>query len=127
MHTPSTNSNSLIKRDNLSAHPITTTERYDNQKLEAAMGPEKYGAGPWLSLLAELPSLHMADGEPTLNSVVQHLEQAPRVGIEIAQDGELVAFLPLGHALSPIQGVTCRHERRSELEPVLDAVDVLRQ
>jgi hypothetical protein len=38
-------------------------------------------------------SLHMADGESVLNPLVQHPEQFPRVGVDVAEDGELVAFL----------------------------------
>ena len=32
--------------------------------------------------------------------------------------------MPFGHALSRIQGMTCRHEHQSELERVLDAIGV---
>ncbi len=73
---------------------------------------------------AELPSLHVADGEFVLNSVVQHLEQVPHVGVEVAEDGELIALLSFRHALSCMQSVTRRHEHRSELEGMLDAIGV---
>jgi hypothetical protein len=46
------------------------------------------------------------------------------VGVEIAEDGELVALVSLGHTLSGLQRMTRRHEHRSELECVLDAVGV---
>src|SRR5688572_24636941 len=56
---------------------------------------------------AELPSLHVAAGESLLNALVQHPEQVPHIGVEVAEDGELVPLLPFGHALARIQGVTC--------------------
>jgi hypothetical protein len=55
---------------------------------------------------------------------IESPQKVPHVGVEVAEDRELVALLLVGLALSRIQGVTRRHEHRSELERVLDAVDV---
>lgn len=49
---------------------------------------------------AELAILYVADRESIPDPVVQHLEQVPHVGVEVAEDRELVALLLMGHALA---------------------------
>ena len=45
---------------------------------------------------AELPSLHVADGESVLNALVHHPEQVPHIGVEVAEDGEPYPSCPSG-------------------------------
>ena len=66
----------------------------------------------------------MANREPALDPVVQHLEQVPDIGREVPEDGEPVPFASLRQALPRMEGVSGRHEHRLELERVLDAVGI---